>query len=88
MNISEEVKKLAAKEREVRNLEILIERVTSLSEAEFAKLLATLGARRPAESRSFRRPEAIAHHPSAQQPISMQVSSGALLRYFAYLLKT
>jgi hypothetical protein len=46
MNIIEAVKNLAAKEREVRKLEMLIEHVASLKEDELAKVLSALSAAR------------------------------------------
>jgi hypothetical protein len=46
MNIVEEIENLAAKEREVRQLKVLIERVTSLNDEELAKFLAGLASAR------------------------------------------
>ena len=54
MNIIEAVKNLAAKEREVRKLEMLIEHVASLKEDELAKVLSALAAAGCALSSSSR----------------------------------
>jgi cytochrome c553 len=46
MNITEEIKRLADKEREVRKLEMMIEHIASLSDEDLAKVLATLASAR------------------------------------------
>lgn len=90
MNIIEAIKNLAAKEREVRRLEMLIEQVTSLKEEELAKVLAALASTRrrlgdqtssPSEPSSDAARDA---RETPQQPVSVKESRpGAVSSRFA-----
>ncbi|MGH7795646.1 MAG: hypothetical protein ACREQ2_12245 [Candidatus Binatia bacterium] len=94
MNIIEEVENLAAKEREVRKLEMLIEYVTSLKEEDLAKVLAGLASARKGWVLNAAPPLSAASTPDEaprgilQQPVSVRNSSGVVLRRFTSLLKT
>jgi len=79
MNIIEAVKDLAAKEREVRKLEMLIEHVASLQEDELAKVLSALAAAGSVRNAVPRLGSASMPHEAPretpQQPLSRRVSS-------------
>jgi hypothetical protein len=81
MNIIEAVKNLAAKEREVRKLEMLIEHVSSLKEDELAKVLSGLAAARKRSVLNAVLPFGSASTPheapreTSQQPLSARESS-------------
>lgn len=79
MNIIEAVKNLAAKEREVRKLEMLIEHVASLKEDELAKVLSALAAAVSVRNAVPRLGSASMPHEAPretpQQPLSTRVSS-------------
>jgi hypothetical protein len=83
MNIIEAVENLAAKEREVRKLEMLIEHVSSLKEDELAKVLSALAAarKRSVFNAAPRLGSASAPHAApretARQPLSTRASSSA-----------
>lgn len=79
MNIIEAVDNLAAKEREVRKLEMLIEHVSSLKEDELAKVLSALAAarKRSVFNAAPHLGSASAPRETPRQPLSTRASSSA-----------
>ena len=93
MNITEEIKRLADKEREVRKLEMMIEHIASLSDEDLAKVLATLASARKHSVANAAPPlrAAITQHEllreTRRRPVSATDASGVVHRRFTEFAK-
>lgn len=93
MKIAEEIENLAAKEREVRQIEMLIEQVRSLNDEAFAKVLVALGSARNGEVFTGAAASGLSptHGPvraSREPPAAKPDASPVALQRFTNLLKT
>ena len=93
MKIAEEIENLAAKEREVRQIEMLIEQVRSLNDEALAKVLVALASARNGEVFTGAAASGLSatHEPvraSREPPMAKPDASVVVLRRFTDLLKT